>query len=392
VTLGLLSGATRLLAVGLLAGLGTAVLPDEGLSASGADGSAVVGPAAPMTAPIGSPSAVGATTTDAQAVVRWSMLAPDVGPPIDNYVVTSIPAGLDVVVPSTQRTAVVNGLTNGTAYAFAVAASNPAGPGPESRPSNIVHPAPLISVTSTVSLRSVNAMFNGGVCLYGGVECFGIQQNLYVQGATAKYWLQNIVFVEETARHGWEARGAYEIWNGTQQTLLACSGHVTAGPVIPECDWTGTWRPVTFPTHIVLGSAVKNSRVDLRNSVGGPFPSWVPATGGIDHIISPLGDAVMSASWLLGPELVVVGEIGRHIVTFNGGSGAMSTLMTLANGRVLRPGTTCVTQSGVTSTGEQSVGLYWKVAASQSVAFAAHGGTQGDGDGVGVLPTSQPCR
>ena len=113
---------------------------------------------------------------------------------------------------------------------------------------------------------------------------------------------------------------------------------------------------------------------------------------GVDDIVNPLSDAVTSASSLLAPELVVVGEVGRHNVSFNGGSGAMSTLMTLANGRVLRPGTTCVTESGGTSTGEQSVGLYWNVGASQLVDFAAHGGTQGDGDGVSMLPTLQSCR
>lgn len=342
--------------------------------------------------PTESPTKVIASTTDAQAVVRWSMASDHVGPAISNYVVTSKPAGIAVVVPSTRHSAVVNGLTNGRAYSFHVAATNRAGSGPESMASNVVHPATLTSVTSTLSLRAVRAMFNGGMCLYGGVECFGIQQNLFVEGPTARYWLQNIVFVEKTAGHGWEAQGAYEIWDGSQQTLLACSGRVTSGPVVPACDWNDVWHPLTFPAHIVLASSVRSGRVVLRNSVAGPSTSWLPIGGAIDGIVSPLGGSVMAASWLWGPELVVVGEFGRHNVTFDGGSGAMSTVMKLANGRILRPGTTCVTQSGVTSTGEQSVGLFWKVAASQSVAFAAHGGMQDDGDGVSMLPTSQPCN
>jgi hypothetical protein len=386
------SRLARLLAVGVMTGLWMAVLPNAGISVSSTDAGGTTARPVSMVRPLRSPTGVIATATDAQAVVRWSMPAAESGPVISTYVVTSVPPGLTAAVSSTQQSAVVNGLTNGTAYSFEVAASNSAGAGPESMPSNVVRPSRLVSVASSVSLKSVNAMFNGGMCLYGGVECFGIQQNLFIQGATAQYWLQNIVFVEESARHGWRAQGAYEIWNGTQQSLLACSGQVASGPFGPDCVWTGAWRSLKFPAHIELASSVERGRVVLHNSLGGSFAPWAPSMDGVDDIVNPLSDAVASASSLLAPELVVVGEDGRHNVSFNGGSGDMSTLMTLANGRVLRPGTTCVTESGGTSTGEQSVGLYWNVGTSQLVDFAAHGGTQGDGDGVSMLPTLQSCR
>ena len=173
VTVRIHSRLVRLLAVGVTTGLWMVVLPNAGVSVSSTDVRGALSRPVSMVRPLRSPTGVIATATDAQAVVRWSMPAAEGGPPISTYVVTTVPPGLSAAVPATQQSAVFNGLRNGTAYSFEVAASNPAGAGPESKQSNVVRPSRLVSVASTVSLKSVNAMFNGGMCLYGGVECFG---------------------------------------------------------------------------------------------------------------------------------------------------------------------------------------------------------------------------
>lgn len=91
-------------------------------------------PAAPVIT-----SAVGGET---QVTVGFS--APDDdGSPITGYTVTSSPAGgVDTQAGSTSLSHVVTGLTGGQAYTFTVRATNAAGEGPASDPSDPVTPSP----------------------------------------------------------------------------------------------------------------------------------------------------------------------------------------------------------------------------------------------------------
>jgi hypothetical protein len=238
-------------------------------------------------------------------------------------------------------------------------------------------------------------MFNGGACVDQGSECFGIQQNSFVHTATSgEYWVQNIVFVEDSVLHGWEAEGNYEIWNGTQHSLLACSGTIVPGPYGEFCEWPMAWRELKFPARITLTSTVADGDVVLRNSLGSLFPAWSPGPSGVQFFVDLHELAVPSSLSLYAPETVIVGETGRHTATFNGGSGSIASQMVLANGQAGDPDTQCVAQSGDTSTGEASVGFYWSTASqggTSLVDFAAHGGNPGDGDGVKVLPGSEAC-
>jgi hypothetical protein len=344
---------------------------------------------------LGVPTAVTATATDGQAEVNWTAPGTNDGRPITTYVVTSSPPGAAVVVTGGQTRALINGLPNGERFTFTVAAADSKGQGPPSTPSNAVTPESLSTFTSTISIRSVSAMFNGGACLDQGSQCFGIQQNSFVHTATNKeYWVQNVVFVEDSVRHGWEAEGNYEIWNGTQQSILACSGTITSGPYGEFCAWPMAWRALKFPAHITLTSTVAGGNVVLKNSLDSSFPAWTPGPGGAQFIVDLHEMAVPSLLSLYAPETVIVGETGRHTATFNGGSGSIASRMVLADGRTGDPDTQCVAQIGDTSTGESSVGLYWssvRRGGTTLVNFATHGGSPGDGDGVKVLPGSQEC-
>ena len=171
------------------------------------------------------PTGVTASATDGQAEVNWTASPSVGGRQISKYVVTSSPPSAVVVVDGRQTRALINGLPNGERFTFTVTATDSSGQGAASTPSNGVTPESLSTFTSTVSIRSVSAMFNGGPCVDQGSQCFGIQQNTFVHtGTNGEYWVQNIVFVEDSVVHGWEAEGNYEIWSGTQQSILACSG------------------------------------------------------------------------------------------------------------------------------------------------------------------------
>ena len=90
---------------------------------------------------------VSATAGYASANVTWS--APTSGDPVTTYTITPY-IGSTAQTPTTvtgnpaPTSAVVSGLTNGTTYTFTVTASNPAGTGPESAPSNAVTPSASI--------------------------------------------------------------------------------------------------------------------------------------------------------------------------------------------------------------------------------------------------------
>jgi hypothetical protein len=119
---------------------------------------------------------------------------------------------------------------------------------------------------------------------------------------------------------------------------------------------------------------------------------WMPGGDILTSIVSPQA-YVTYPQVISAPELVLVGEIGRHNVNFDGGGGIFVSKLVLGNGHVMQPGTTCVSESGATSTGEASIGFDWNTGADRTVDFVAHGGSEaeGDGDGVTVLPSVGRC-
>ena len=94
----------------------------------------------PRTRPA-APGAVMAEPLDASAALNWAAPSDDGGSEVTGYVVTPYRAGVAEASRMSATTALlVNGLANGVAYTFAVAATNAAGTGPASPPSATVTP------------------------------------------------------------------------------------------------------------------------------------------------------------------------------------------------------------------------------------------------------------
>ena len=105
------------------------------------------------------PTAVTAAAGIAQAAV--SFVAPDGGPPISSYTVTSNPGS--ITATGAGSPIIVQGLTNGTAYTFTVTATNTVGTGPASSPSNSVTPyaVPPSSIAALAGTWNLNSFATG---------------------------------------------------------------------------------------------------------------------------------------------------------------------------------------------------------------------------------------
>ncbi len=102
----------------------------------------------------GAPTGVTATPGPASALVAWTAPVSDGGSVISGYTATSSPGGLTCTTSGLSCT--VSGLTSGTAYTFAVTATNAAGSGPASAPSVAVTPsAPVVSVPPTAAITAL---------------------------------------------------------------------------------------------------------------------------------------------------------------------------------------------------------------------------------------------
>ena len=143
---GLTNGTAYTFTVAALNGAGTG--PDSPPSAA-------VTPATEA----GAPTGVSGTSGNTQVALSWTAPASDGGSAITGYVVTPSIAGvaqIPVAFSSTATTQTVTGLTNGTAYTFAVATLNAVGTGPDSAPSAAVTPATEAGAPTGVSGTSGN--------------------------------------------------------------------------------------------------------------------------------------------------------------------------------------------------------------------------------------------
>jgi titin len=101
----------------------------------------------------GAPTGVTATPGDSQASLTW--IAPFGAVGITSYTVVVFQTGVTQVV-SSGTSATITGLTNGDSYSFLVFASNAAGNGPESAPSNTVVPAAVPGAPTNVTATTAS--------------------------------------------------------------------------------------------------------------------------------------------------------------------------------------------------------------------------------------------
>ena len=128
----------------------------------------VAGPA--RAAVPGPPTDVTVHAGNQLAEVTWTAPTPD-DPTITGYTITAAPADTPpVAVDPTTRTATVSGLTNGTAYSFTVAATNPDGTSPPSEPSAAVIPSPPAATTLTLAVSPTSIYHGGTIQLSGRLQ------------------------------------------------------------------------------------------------------------------------------------------------------------------------------------------------------------------------------
>ncbi len=103
------------------------------------------------------PTAVSASPADSSAVVTFTPPAANGGSPVTSFTATSSPGSVTGTCTAPCTTITVTGLTNGISYTFTVTATNAAGTGPASAPSNSIMPGPAPDAPSGVSATAGNA-------------------------------------------------------------------------------------------------------------------------------------------------------------------------------------------------------------------------------------------
>jgi len=139
--------------------------------------------------PPGAPTNVTATASSESAVISWTA-PPNGGSPLTSYIVAATPGGSTVSAGASDTTATMTSLTNGTAYTFTVTASNSAGSGPASSPSNSVTPQAFPGdVTTAISTGSVTSVAGSGAAATsagtGSSASFNTPRGVVVVGGVA---------------------------------------------------------------------------------------------------------------------------------------------------------------------------------------------------------------
>jgi hypothetical protein len=186
----------------------------------------------PVTAP-GQPTNVSATAGPGSATITWS--APSSGGAVTKYIVTPYigstaqPATTITGSPPATSTT-INGLTGGTSYTFTVQASNSAGPGPVSAPSNAVTPV----TQDTIFGGSTPAIVDSGD---GRSVELGVKFSSEVAGSVT-----GIRFYKATTNTGTHIGS---LWNATG-TLLASATFTS--------ETASGWQQVNFSKQVAISA------------------------------------------------------------------------------------------------------------------------------------------
>jgi subtilisin family serine protease len=203
----------------------------------------------PATVP-GTPTNVTATAGDSQATVSWT--APDAnGSAITGFTVTSSPGGLTATAAGNATSTTVGGLTNGTAYTFTVTATNAAGTGPSSAPSNVVTPA-LPTVSSVVP--NIGPIAGGTSVTITGTNLTGATAVKFGTVAATTYTVNSATQITATSPAG----------SGIVDVTVTTAGGTSATSAADQFTYTPAPAAYTAVTPVRL--------TDTRSS-GGPLGS-----------------------------------------------------------------------------------------------------------------------
>ncbi|MGY0557684.1 putative Ig domain-containing protein [Lysobacter sp. A378] len=210
-----------------------------------------------------------ATAGDAQASITFTAPADDGGSAITGYTVTSSPGSITANGPASPIT--VTGLTNGTAYTFAVTATNNAGTGAASAPSNSVTPMAPIPVPEVTSIAPDTGSTAGGTTVtitgsdfagatavrFGAANAIGFTVASATSIiATAPSGSAGSVDVTVTTAGGTSATGA--------QSEFTYIGAPVANPVSATVAHGSGANPITLnitggtPTSVAIGTAASH--------------------------------------------------------------------------------------------------------------------------------------
>ena len=213
-------------------------------------------------APPGPPTSVLAVPLTSAAQVSWT--APVTDPyPITGYSVTSSPGGKTCT--SLVATCVVRGLTNGTSYTFTVTASNYAGTGAASAPSNgaVPQPSTYYPITPTRLLDSRTGPGFTGVLYSRCPRTFVVTGGAIPDDATA---VTGNLTVTNQSSQGWLYVGPEPLGNPGSSTLNFPSGDDRANNVTVALGSTtvdGVAKGSLSVTFVAPGSGTTHAVFDV---------------------------------------------------------------------------------------------------------------------------------
>ena len=246
----------------------------------------------------GAPTIGTATAGNAQATLTFTAPASNGGSAITGYTVTSSPGGISANGAASPIT--VTGLTNGTAYTFTVTATNTAGTGPASAPSNSVTfvppaassiwpatAAPLMTdigpdkaVELGVKFRSDSNGYITGIRFYKARTNTGTHVgNLWTSSGKL---LAKATFTNETAS-GWQQVNFSTPVAITANTVYVASYHTNVGHYSDDQNFFASAGVDNPPLHALKNGVSGANGVYLySNSSGFPNNSYKTSNYWVD--------------------------------------------------------------------------------------------------------------
>src|SRR5437660_3295903 len=188
------------------------------------------------------PGNVNAIAGNASATVSWTPPTFDGGSGISSYTVTTSPGGATQSVGGNTTSAVVTGLTNGTAYTFTVTAVNGVGANQSPASSAVVPSGWLGQYRPMTSLRILDTRYGIG-------------------GIASPLGQQATINIPVVGRGEVPAGGVAAVVMNATVTQSTASGYITVYP-------TGSARPSTSAVNFQTGQTVANL-VEMPVGTGG---------------------------------------------------------------------------------------------------------------------------